>query len=403
MKLYSQNGFGEGTKVIEGLQNGYIDGAIISPKDIAPSQLEKRAAQYKDAKKDAELFFDPQYYASIGLEGDGNRLGHLLEEYNEYFTLRRRSALERESAVKSALEAALKYQMSMPFLDAVIAPNILISKSLDSVEALISKNFIRLAPEVYHDLGGKKPLLVTLAVSREALDKDDFLEFANEITALDNPPAGFYILLGARNTEDRSEIFNSKILAYWMFLNYSLAVVNGFKVINGFSDLASPILAAAGASGGATGWWSNLRTFSLSRFEAAMSGGRLPTPRYLSAKLLNRITFSEFDQVRRSVPAVVNGLPSDQEYPAGERGSEPYRNKEVLQTWDTLKDICAKLSSVETKESLTKLLQAVHGAEESYDKIKSIGIQLEPKSGSEHLDAIGESIKRFSTLAELDS
>jgi hypothetical protein len=403
MKFYSQNGFGEGTKVVEGLQHGYLDGAIISPKDIAPSQLEKRAEQYKEAKKDAELFFDPQFYASIGMDADGIRLGHLFEDYNEYFSLRRRSSLERESAVAEVLEAALKYQMSMPFLDSIIAPNILISKSIDSVEALISKNFVRLAPEIYRKLGGKKPLLVTLAVSREALDKDDFLEFTNEITALDRPPAGFYLLLGARNTEDRSEIFNSKILAYWMYLNYSLAVVNGFTVINGFSDLASPALAAAGATGGATGWWSNLRTFSLSRFEPAMSGGRLPTPRYLSAKLFNRITFSELDQLRRIMPVIVNGLTSDQEYPEGERGSEPYRNKEVLQSWDAIKSICTNLKSDETTESLDKLLLAIRDAEECYNKIQSIGMQLEPKSGSEHLEAIGESIKRFRSLAELDT
>lgn len=402
MKLYSQNGFGEGKKVIEGLQNGYIDGAIISPKDISSSQLKKMAEQYREAKNDAELFFDPQFYASIGMEGDGNRLGHLLEDYNDYFTLRRRSGLERESAVKSALEAALKYQMSMPFLNAIIAPNIFISKSIDSAEALIAKNFIRLAPEIYRKLGGKKPLLVTLAVSREALDRDDFLEFTNEITALDIPPDGFYILLGARNTEDRSEIFNSKILSYWMYLNYSLAEVNGFKVINGFSDLASPVLAAAGATAGATGWWSNLRTFSLSRFEPAMSGGRLPTPRYLSTRLLNRITFSELDQVRRIMPAVLNDLRSDKEYPeAG--GSEPYRNKEVLQTWDALKRICMDLNTPDTNTTLEKLLKIIREAQECYVKIQSKGIQLEPKSGSEHLEAISESIERFSSLAELDT
>ncbi|MBN1576450.1 MAG: hypothetical protein JW913_07860 [Chitinispirillaceae bacterium] len=403
MKLYSQNGFGEVTKVIEGLQNDFIDGVIISPKDISSSKLTNKIEQYREVKKDAELLFDPQFYASIGMEADGYRLGHLLEDYNDYFTLRRRSALERESAVEGALEAALKYQMGMPFLDAIIAPNILISKSIDSAEALIAKNFIRLAPEIYKKLGGKKPLFLTLAVSREALDKDDFLEFTNEITALDRPPAGFYILLGARNTEDRSEIFNSKILAYWMYLNYSLSAVNGFKVVNGFSDLASPILAAAGATAGATGWWSNLRTFSLSRFEPAMTGGHLPTPRYLSAKLLNRITFSEFDQIRKIVPSVANRLPSDEEYPEGERGSEPYRHKEVLQTWNALKSICMDLNASVPKEALEKLMKAIREAQECYDKIQRIGIQLEPKSGSEHLEAIGESIQRFKSLAELDA
>ncbi len=344
MKLYSQNGYNEGNKVVEGLEAGYIDGAIFSPKDTPLVQLENKAKQYKKAKEDAEIFFDPQFYAALGLEGQGNRLGSLLEDYSEYFSLRRRNSLERESAVREVLRDVLSFQIRMPFLNAVIAPNIFISKSIDSAEALISKNFIRLATEVYSALKGKKPLLVTLVVSREALEKDDFLEFTNEITGLENPPDGYYLLLGARNTEDRSEIFNSKILAYWMYLNYTLATVNGLTVVNGFSDLALPSFAAAGATAGSTGWWSNLRTFSLSRFEPAVSGGRLPTPRYLSIQLMNRLTFSEFDQLKKIVASVLNKLPSDNEYP-DERGSEPYRNKEVLQTWDALKKLCEKIVS----------------------------------------------------------
>jgi len=402
MKLYSQNGAMEGNKVVEGLHAGFIDGAILSPKDIQKEKLADRAEQYKAARGDAEIFFDPQFYASVGMDGEGNRLGNLLEDYSEYFALRRRSVLEREKAIQDALEPTLSFQASLPFIDAVIAPNILISKSLDSAQALISKNFIRLAPEIYRKVGGKRPLYVTLAISREAMDKDYFLEFANEITALEQPPYGFYVLLGARNTEDRSEIYNPKILAYWMYLNYVLSL-NGFKVINGFSDLVSPLLAAVGGSGSATGWWSNLRAFSLARFEPAMSGGRQPTPRYISTNLLNRITYFELDQLRKIVPSVVNGLPSDAEYPEGDRGSEPQRAKEILQTWDAIKKICTDTSSSDIQTSLKKIEQAATGAEQTYLKIQSKGIQLEPKSNSDHLSAIRESIGLFRKLAELDS
>ncbi len=45
----------------------------------------------------------------------------------------------------------------------------------------------------------------------------------------------------------------------------------------------------------------------------------------------------------------------------------------------------------------------VDEAEECYDTIKSVGIQLEPRSGSEHLEAILESVERFKKLAEIDS
>jgi hypothetical protein len=403
MKLYSQNGFGEGERAIEGLQAGYIDGAILSPRDCSPSSLAEKASKYRDAKDDAQILFDPQFYASIGRDSETSRLGHLLEDYGEYFRPRRRSTLERENSVKDAIRECLNYQLGMEYLDAVISPNIMISKSIDSAEALIAKNFIRLSAEVYREMEGAKPLLATLAVSRDALSKEDFLEFVNEITALDAAPDGFYILLAAKNTNDRSEIFNSRILAYWMYLNYVLATVNGFQVVNGFSDLVSPLLSAAGASASATGWWSNLRTFSLSRFDQGASGGKLPTPRYLSKMLVNRITFSEFDQLRKLIPTIVNGLQSDYDYPEGEQGSEPYRNREVLQSWDALNSLCSELDADDTVLNLNRLREILIEARAIYDHISAAGIQLDIKSGPDHLEELEMAIEEFKLLAELNS
>src|SRR5205085_961965 len=104
-----------------------------------------------------------------------------------------------------------------------------------------------------------------------------------------------------------SDIYNADVIAAWMLINHTLRV-NGFDVINGCSDILTPFLAASGASAGAVGWWSNLRTFSLDRFAPAAGGGRLPIPRYLSVNLLNRITFTELDALRALVPGILNGL-----------------------------------------------------------------------------------------------
>lgn len=66
-----------------------------------------------------------------------------------------------------------------------------------------------------------------------------------------------------------------------MFINHTLTV-NGFEVINSYSDILTPFQGAAGGVAGALGWWSNLRTFSLDRFSPAAGGGRLPIQRDLS-------------------------------------------------------------------------------------------------------------------------
>jgi hypothetical protein len=74
-----------------------------------------------------------------------------------------------------------------------------------------------------------------------------------------------------------------------MLINHTLTL-NGFDTINGYSDILTPFLGAGGGGVGATGWWSNLRTFSLDRFNPPVGGGRQPIERYLSCALLNRIT-----------------------------------------------------------------------------------------------------------------
>ena len=115
------------------------------------------------------------------------------EDYKSYFQPRRRSQLERESQIEKELEAALTFQSGLN-VTGIIAPNILIPNSLNSIEAVISKNFIRLVKAHYAALKDKRPVYATLAVSRNALmDKQELVDFVNEITLPDNPPEGFYV------------------------------------------------------------------------------------------------------------------------------------------------------------------------------------------------------------------
>jgi hypothetical protein len=101
----------------------------------------------------------------------------------------------------------------------LIAPNILIPRSFDSIEALVAKNFIRFAASEHAKLGDPRPLFATLAVSRDAIrDKTELIEFLNEITVLDEPPQGFYILVAAQNADARTDIYNADVIAAWMLI-----------------------------------------------------------------------------------------------------------------------------------------------------------------------------------------
>ncbi|MDH4161537.1 MAG: hypothetical protein OEW15_02445 [Nitrospirota bacterium] len=393
MKLYAQHGYGEGEKISQGLQKGLISGVVYGAKDINPDRLRERLGGIATSMPTAGRVLDPQYYVSLIGSDPNIRLGKL-EEY-PYFTVRRRSQLESNDLIKEEIRKVIEFQAGLP-VSAIIAPNILISRSFDSVEAVIAKNFIRQAKGIYEEYSDKRPLYVTLAISREALiDFTELEAFLNDVTLLDKQPDGFYLLVGARSVEARTDLYNADVIAAWMLLNHSLKI-NGYEIINGYSDLISPFLGAVGGDIGCTGWWSNLRTFSMDRFAPESTGGRQPVQRYLCTKLLNRITFYELDALRRIFPEVVNGLSVDTEYLG-----EPERSIEVLQSWEALNSLLSTLTaSSDPSRNVGKCTDAINYANDLYISIRA-RYRLDPKSDDSHLEALQEGMSLFKKRAEL--
>ncbi|OGV38727.1 MAG: hypothetical protein A2020_00880 [Lentisphaerae bacterium GWF2_45_14] len=398
MKIFAQQGFAESDKVKLGFDKNFIDGVIYSPRHTKIDVLKERLGAYSAGYPGKELLFDPQFYASLHADEADWRMGYLDEDYEAYFKCHNKSTLERESKVRECLANVIKFQQGQTKLTGIIGPNILISRSFDSREAVISKNFIRNTAEVAADLKEKRPVYATLAVSYQALaDRTAFDEFLNEITALETPPDGFYLLIST-NGGDAGEFFSSVTIANWMVLNYSLSL-NGFKVINGYSDILSPLLLSAGGTAGATGWFANLRNFSLASFEPP-KGGRRPLPRYLSNALLNRITAPELDQLRNTVPQILNGLSTDAHYPIADGSIPGETSHEVLQTWESLKNLNGKLSALGMPDRLRALLKMIDNAATVYAKISKTVTQLQ--YGSEHLAEMAEGIYLFARRSTIN-
>lgn len=383
MKLFAQIGHGLGEKVGQGLSEGIIDGAIFSPKDLQKSSMQNRIQEIRAVYPDAELLIDPQFYLSLYAHSLQINLGKI-DEWSS-FRAYRKSDLELTDVIDRILRDYFD-ELSEMNTTGIIAPSVYISQSFDSREAVIAKNFIRRARSSY---AMNKPLYASLIICREALqDQREFEEFINDITMVTDRPDGFYIIIVSRSTEARTDIFHADVIANWMLLNLSLSI-NGFKVINGYSDIMAPLLSAAGGYAGATGWWSNLRIFSMDRFFPT-GGGRLPIVRYLSKKLLNRITFSEKDALSLFIPEVINGLPHDRDY-----NPEPERNIEVLQSWEALHSL------IGNGLSLDDCSDAVMNAQDAYITWGTSGLPLDSKSDDSHLEPMAEGIRLFRDRAQL--
>jgi len=402
MKLYAQQGYGTGSgdndRIIAGLELGHIDGAIISPKDYALdrtiAQLERIEAEFPHADR----LFDPQWYASVLAHDPNSRMGKLASDDYSYFEARRRSQMESENQVRVDLEACLRFQAELR-VTSVIAPGIVIRQRFNSVDAVVAKNYLRNAKEVWNAVGDGRPLLGTLAIDAEALqDRHALEEFLAEITVLDSPPDGFYLLVHQPTSEIPPELIDPRTLAGWMMVNHSLSL-NGFGVVNGYSDLLTPFLGAAGGSAGATGWFNTQKVFSLDRFAPPLPGGRRPVPRYLSTRLINSIRVDELQLLRGRFPEIINGLSTDGYYDP-EKGSMPENQvEEVLQTWEAIKS----LDPTNQADALATCDSRVTEASNLYERINiSPGMRLMGRSNGDHLESIHTSLHLFAELAEID-
>lgn len=399
MKLFAQHGYGPGDKIINGFKDNSIDGVIFSARYEKMEKIPGDAKDINSVSADAEILLDPEFYACFYAHQPDAKLGGLNEW--PYFSTQRRSQLESSETVEKVLADTFGTVVDLP-LTSIIAPNIFIPRSFNSIEAVIAKNFIRKTQQLFKKTGDKRNVFATLAIDRTALiDQTEFEAFLNDITALDNPPDGFYIIVGGGITDDRTEISRSEIIhadviAGWMMLNYTLSI-NGFKVINGFSDILTPFLGCAGGYAGATGWWSNLRMFSMSRYINTVSGGRLPTIRYLSNALLNRITHSERRAFAKLIPEINNGLPRDSDYEEG----EPDRKVEVLQSWEAISHLNNENIVSDIDESLQLLENMLNRAEITHTNLAGYGLPVNREANREYMEALMESIQAFRRNAEI--
>lgn len=398
MKLYAQQGYGTGERINAGLEEKVIHGAILSPRDNSKARLKQQLDKMAGDFPDAERLFDPQYYASLIALDDGCRLGKLEGDHYTYFRARRRAELERENIIREDLRACFAEQAEMD-LTAIIAPNIVIRRSLNSIESVIAKNFIRNAADVWAGMDDERPLFVTLAVDAEALqDRYEVDEFLTDITLMENPPHGFYLLVNNLTSIIQPELVDHRTLAGWMMLNHALSL-NGFEVINGYSDILTPLLAAAGGSAGATGWWGNSKVFSLDRYEEAAGGGKRPVFRYLSKALLNSIRFDELHRLRGRFPKILNRLSSDDYYDIDEASKPENQVQEVIQSWAAISSVAGGNEAPNLVECKNWLAQA----DELYAQINANpGFRLTGRSNHSHIEALQDGVNLFAELADID-
>jgi len=398
MKIFAQDGFGPGEKLADGLKAKVIEGAILSARYQHPERLADKTDCLRAHA--GELLLDPEFYA-VNMIGKPNAKLGSLEEW-KYFEAPRRSALITGSEIGPVIKKTFEAQLSFDHLSSLIAPNIYV-EGADTIDAGIALNFIGKARHVADKMGVKdRPVFASLVLDRDVLTSGTaFNDLLSALTALSSPPDGFYVLIGSGSVDDeerriRSDIYHDHVIAGWMLINHILSI-NGFKVINGCSDLLSPLLGICGAYAGASGWSSSLRQFTIGRYvKPPTQGGSAPVIRYVSNPLLARIKQTDFDNYVRVLPLVKNKMKSDVFYE-----EETTRAEEALQTWDALTQLCAKCHTGDLDVDLLAFEDRITRAEKYWGMLAEAGFTTGVEAQCDRLDAMKGAITLFRKWAEL--
>jgi len=275
LRILAQQGYGKGRYIEEGIKDGSLRGAILSPRDEEPAAL---TSFVKHLAEDGLEFvaIDPQFYAFTIADG---RLRHL-ERYPFSPGFLTRRSFSSSTELRAFSSDALKYQAHLPVTH-LISPAVALTDLRDSN----SQIYVTMAQESirWHSKKKQKPLLLSLILNESALQSSDAIdEFLDVITSWDYH--GVYLCVQA-TTSAYPATLSAAALANLLYLVHVLTTLNDYLVVFGFADFNALLLGAAGASYAASGWYNSLKQFSLNRFVPSKGGSR-PRPRYPSIPLL---------------------------------------------------------------------------------------------------------------------
>jgi len=387
MSIYTQHGYGKGDKINKGLQNDLVSGVILSPKDESPDTLSSYITDLRQNYSSSKILLDPQFYvATISPVIDGH-----LPEYEGYYHPNLTRTDFSPANIQRYVEECINYQISLN-LDRIISPTV----SFDDFKDTWSQISIFLAQQslqYYNTLNDKPPLLIALVFSENALKGEDMNEFLNIITTFN--AKGFYIIVN-RNLRQYQQQIEPEILENFLHFTYILSVINNFEVILGYTDLVGIPLHVSGAMATACGWFSNLRQFSLSRFQPT-SGGRTPRPRYTSIPLLNSIlVVPEMDSIRRA--GMLREIITSTSYDAGMK-TNPVDNPwppeiSCLHHWESLRNVINHIESLpDIRSKLAWIKSRIERANLLYNSLSQRGVAFE--TGFSHLQQWMQAITGF--------
>lgn len=402
MSILAQCGYGRGGKIEHGLNDGVIHGVVMSPRDERRERLEQDIKGWGNSHPNSLVLFDPQFYAA---NLNNPRDGHLSEfdYYNNNSGLGRThfSGTRIQRYVKECLD--YQHQTFGTNLAYLISPTIHFDSFRDSWSQ-IALNMAVESADYHSNINSAQPLLISLVISETAFQTMDAVEeFLDALTEIE--ARGFYIIV-RRNSTSVQNAMESAPFGRFMYFCHVLTTINEYDVIVGYSDWQSFLLKAAGVTYTATGWYQNLRQFSLGRFQPS-SGGRRPRKRYSSAPLLScPLINPELQDIHLAnlLPRVLSGSSYDSILRNGPASGEANWSDEIscLAHWYGLNTLSQRLSAFPTQlQRIQEAERFMQNALTLYAQLGSQNVSFDPLTGPDHIREWQDSLQEFRALIGL--
>jgi hypothetical protein len=402
MSILAQSGYGRSDKFEEGINHRVINGIIMSPFNERRERLEENIKSWGISYPEALILFDPQFYPATL---NNSLYGHL----NEYDYYKNYSMLGRAhfsgTRIQGYIKDCLDYQHQTfgGNLTYLISPTIIFDDFSD-FGSQIALSFAVESADYHSALSSPKPLLISLVVSETAFNSKDAVDdFLDALTEIDTK--GFYIIL-RRDSATIQNAMESPPFGRFMYFCHVLTTLNEYDVIVGYSDWSSFLLEAAGVTHTATGWYQNLRQFTLGRFQPS-TGGKRPRKRYSSKPLLScPLILPEMQELysKNLLQHILSGSQYDvilQNGPAS--GAVNWSDKiSCLAHWYSLNALSQRLSALPTQvERLDEAELILNNAMTLYTQLGHLNISFELPTGPNQLRELKNSLKEYRKMVRL--
>lgn len=383
MPVLAQHGYGKGEKIHDAISAGHVQGAVLSPRYESPAQIEALVRSLREASVDREpvIVIDPQMYVSVVQGANDGKL----REYPYYTPGLTRSDYARPTRLAAIVRDALEFQQSAE-VSALVSPTVPFYTFQDQwcmVSLSMANEAVSIRPPGLQ-------LWVSIVLDEACLsDSDGLAQFLDDIALLECD--GFYVILN-RHQPGHVGYLQAAPLANFMYMANALHEFADRDVTVAYSDLLGLALVAAGATHLATGWFANLKQFSMDRFEPS-GPRRQPKKRYTSLPLLSSISLDPELQAiydLGELDAVLSLTRYDAELRHGPAGAPWTADSACLHNWECLSRACAQLSDRPVSERLVQLETWAQDASALYGRLRQVPFEANssPRHLGEWLDAV---------------